>query len=700
MRRILLGLVVLLVGPVEQSFADELAVAGFSHPPNYARSTDSDDIRQLTDGALASFPIWTKKETVGWAATTPIAIQLQLSGKRGGPFPQAGTLRLHSAKGLSSGVDVPRHIDVYARDASNRLSVVGSLAPDSERVADKSTYWLDVPVQGATDSLVVVVHAAGAYIFLDEVRWEPAGVGQLPTSTTIEGDVRAALKDSTRRVSKALIQGAELEAEKAAVPVSEQAIVVWNEDPWGDIGAARAARPVSDQVAPVELRGYAGEHESACIGLVVGQALAESGLRVTVSGAPHKALKLYEVKPVVSANKKRVYDPLVPVEASGTLSARAGIPLYLWIDVDLAALGAGTHEFQVHLEGGPRTVTIPGHVVINPSQGNMKRPHGINWAYRSDMPIFQNASVVVQDLLSHGIDTFVAHPSEIPGSALDGTWSLTSNSHFQDVVRVAQQHGKLLLYLGWSETKNPVGFSSQTPVLSSSAKDRLTAWMKKLVTYLSEQGLSADRWALYVVDEPTPQGLKLIKAVAEAVKQWNPAVQVYSTLNAYSIPPIEVSDLRTVANTVDLWQPNRLILRGPIADFFKQLPKEWWFYGNPLSPAKQASPLHNYRMLAWWAWYYGAAGVGFWSYSDTAGSSAWDDIDGRRPDWAVVYETPSGIVSSRRWEAFREGLEDYALLSGRERTHVLQLMGPGEQNFDHWTSGKVNEVRKALLPAP
>ena len=330
----------------------------------------------------------------------------------------------------------------------------------------------------------------------------------------------------------------------------------------------------------------------------------------------------------------------------------------------------------------------------------MKRPHGINWAYRSDLPIFRNPSVVVQDLRSHGIDTFVAHPSEIPGVSLDGTWSLKPNSRFQEVVGVAKQQGKLLLYLGWSETKNPLGFSSQTPVLSSVAKDRLVAWTKKMVAYLSEQGLSPERWALYVVDEPTPQGLKLIKAVAEAVKQWNPAVRVYTTLNAYSTPPIEVSDLRNLANTVDLWQPNRLILRGPITDFFTQLPKEWWFYGNPLSPAKQASPLHNYRLLAWWAWYYGAAGVGFWSYSDTAGSSAWDDVDGKRPDWAVVYETPDGIVSSRRWEAFREGLEDYALLSGRERAQVLPLMGTGDQNFDHWTSGKVNEVRKALLPVP
>lgn len=64
-----------------------------------------------------------------------------------------------------------------------------------------------------------------------------------------------------------------------------------------------------------------------------------------------------------------------------------------------------------------------------------------------------------------------------------------------------------------------------------------------------------------------------------------------------------------------------------------------------------------------------AKGVGFWAYSDTSGSSAWDDFDGRRPDYAVVYENKNGPVSSRRWEAFREGIEDYQLFSAACERH-------------------------------
>ena len=79
--------------------ANALAVETFNHPPNYALSTDPYDIRQLTDGVLAPFPIWTSKQTVGWAALTPIAIRLRVpKGEANHPM-QAGTIRVHSATG-------------------------------------------------------------------------------------------------------------------------------------------------------------------------------------------------------------------------------------------------------------------------------------------------------------------------------------------------------------------------------------------------------------------------------------------------------------------------------------------------------------------------------------------------------------------------------------------------------------------------
>jgi hypothetical protein len=44
--------------------------------------------------------------------------------------------------------------------------------------------------------------------------------------------------------------------------------------------------------------------------------------------------------------------------------------------------------------------------------------------------------------------------------------------------------------------------------------------------------------------------------------------------------------------------------------------------------------------------------------------TAWDDFDGKYPDFSVIYEGPNNsIISSRRWEAWRMGIEDYELLT-------------------------------------
>lgn len=202
------------IGPAE---ANTLAVETFNHPPNYALSTDPYDIRQLTDGVLAPFPIWTSKQTVGWAALTPIAIRLRVpKGEANHPM-QAGTIRVHSAKGLGARVDIPRHIDVYTQGPGGQFQLVGSADPNSEALADKSSHWLAISVSAATDTLVVVLHAAGDYVFLDELEWSPIGAGNIPTAVALP-DVNAVIADSTRRTRDALTRAIEAEIRGATIP--------------------------------------------------------------------------------------------------------------------------------------------------------------------------------------------------------------------------------------------------------------------------------------------------------------------------------------------------------------------------------------------------------------------------------------------------------------------------------------------------
>ncbi|ULA63026.1 MAG: conserved exported protein of unknown function [Nitrospira sp.] len=679
--------------------ADTLSVETFNYPPNYALSTDPDDIRQLTDGRLAPFPIWTSKQTVGWAALTPIAIRLRVVKVGANPGVQAGTIRVHSAKGLSAGVDIPKHIDIYTQIPNGHFQLVGSADPNSDALADKQAHWLAIPVSAATDTLVVVLHAAGDYLFLDELEWRPAGTGQVPTVASLP-NISAILTDSTRRTRDTLIRAIETEIGRATIPLEASAMHVWLEDPWGTIEPKRARERVGAALPALRIQGYAGEHESLCLGVVAGREASGSGLWPTVTGIPSEAIRLFEVRPVMAASGQRVYDPLLPLNSTARIALHPGEPVYLWLDINLATLGPGIHRWTLRLEGASQTLLIDGTAtVMEYDRANLKPLNAVNWAYLSDLPILRQRDAATRDLAAHGINTFVAHPSDIPGLPLDGRWDTAQEARLAHTIAMAKQSGTLLLYLGWAANKNPVGYSSTHPAIDPAASARLLAWVETLDTYLTRQGLSRKQWALYPVDEPNLPGLRLLRVIADAVKRRHPTIQIYANLSAFADPPVRTSDLEDVRPLVDYWQPSLAVVRGPLGSWFTMLQRDWWLYSNPKSPAKLASPLHDFRLLAWWAWYYGAKGIGFWSYSDTSGSSAWDDLDSRRPDWAVVYESPDGIVSSRRWEAFREGLEDYALLTTRLTTKE-RIQRIGKSNFDQWNTSDIESVRQALLRDP
>ena len=113
---------------------------------------------------------------------------------------------------------------------------------------------------------------------------------------------------------------------------------------------------------------------------------------------------------------------------------------------------------------------------------------------------------------------------------------------------------------------------------------------------------------------------------------------------------------------------------GPVKKVAKRLlgadsGKLFWTYINPIGigPTK-ASPYHAYRLGVWRTWKEGMTGLGFWKYND----ARWDST-GKGPNWAVVYRSDAAdcpvevskqelVIPSKRWEATREGVEDYTYL--------------------------------------
>jgi hypothetical protein len=107
---------------------------------------------------------------------------------------------------------------------------------------------------------------------------------------------------------------------------------------------------------------------------------------------------------------------------------------------------------------------------------------------------------------------------------------------------------------------------------------------------------------------------------------------------------------------VDIWSPYLPRLsNAEEVTFYRQT-------GKPVVPyicaenKRVLDPYAFYRLFPWQVWRHGFHGCWIWTYLRG------DPWNGREWDGGMVYPGQGQIVTSRRWEMFREGLEDYLYL--------------------------------------
>ncbi len=142
----------------------------------------------------------------------------------------------------------------------------------------------------------------------------------------------------------------------------------------------------------------------------------------------------------------------------------------------------------------------------------------------------------------------------------------------------------------------------------------------------------------------------------------------------------------------------------PILDRIKQGKEVWWYVTqNPPRPYANFfvdfSAVEN-RMLFWQSWALGIRGVYYWcvnyvekDHDPYQGLADFTPVNG---DGFLVYPGEKGPVNSIRWEAIRDGIEDYDYLTLlTERVRALQKSGGNQALVDRAT--KALDL-KALVP--
>jgi hypothetical protein len=143
----------------------------------------------------------------------------------------------------------------------------------------------------------------------------------------------------------------------------------------------------------------------------------------------------------------------------------------------------------------------------------------------------------------------------------------------------------------------------------------------------------------------------------EIVREAAPQVRVTMTLGQATT----LEEATRMVPAVDIWAPHMpfVLADGPLMALLRQTGKPIWPYH--CAEDKRHWPTQNYRVWPWQLYRARVQGLWLWTYYRP------DPWDGHVWDGGVVYAGNRQIVTSRRWELLRQGLQDWLLLQKAEQ---------------------------------
>ena len=466
---------------------------------------------------------------------------------------------------------------------------------------------------------------------------------------------------------------------------------------------AQAANPlrITRKVVP-------GEHEPVSLNLfnvTDHELLVRVQFHALTNGVvvvPHRAVG------VPTSLGEVAWDAMPELDESGTLTIPSLASRELWLDVDLGAAKPGSHQVKLRLQAlnGAGVLDAPTHphsvpppetaieITLQVADFAMAAPGDFRlctWAAPE--------AAQLPDLLAHGNNVFTA---SLPAAKYDAQGHLAASDYNALDPVLSRLRGKdvVLMLMGIPSLHGESG--------SAAYRGDLKIFLDELVTHMAGAGFDIKHFALYPFDEPGGVGWTLVNPLVEFGKQVraiNPDLMLYVDGGG------ELPMFQAMAPYIDIWSPSIYMLaeKTPVMDVVRQSGKLHWSYNCGYGYSRPAGAnlknmnlVSDYRNAALFALRHNATGIGFWCYN--MGGDPWGRID---LEYMLVYPGRTGPVTSRRWEAVREGIEDYRIVTALRkclsedggakvpaavRTRIerlLQVSLPGlvDQSYEEMTRG-------------
>jgi len=454
----------------------------------------------------------------------------------------------------------------------------------------------------------------------------------------------------------------------------DQPYIVWHKNPLLSFSPNELPAGAAAEINRLYAPAYIGEYEAAAFMV---SNLSDRTLtgRVTLGDLMPPAhgprfsrdrITLRVTSFVETRAGKLVPDALVALNEADEITVPPGETRQVWLIMDARDAAPGEYSGTILLKPYERCfpakeVRVTLHVLpLTLPEGV---PQVILWRTPMDAEVAE-----LDDLIAHRVNVFIVDP--IPRPRADAEGNLLEEPDLSKLRKAAMRvkgHGTLLLSMAINEPWYHSFPGVKLEFLSPHWKKAFRSFVAAEIACLKECGYGYDEFAYYLKDEPYGKYLDQAAECAREIKKVDPRVMIFENPSGpYDATALEA--IKRADAVVDIWCPYIRRLQHEKAKkeaaFYRAVAKKGkaiWCYDCGVG-TKAYSPLGWYRKKGWFAWQKGLPGFGFWSYNCMY-NDVWDDYDHlERGDASVVYSRGPNPIPSRRWEAFRDGVEDYCCL--------------------------------------
>lgn len=651
-----------------------------STPPNYRYSAPSTDKISLTDGVFTNSQFWKNPSTVGWQ-NRQVTITIDLL-----KIEPIKSVFFNTARKSSVGVEFPQNIFVFLSDDNNKYHFAGDAANSSENESGDykiHKFSLD-QINSEARYVKIVVVPNGKRIFCDEIEIFK-GIHSKRTEQDIDkrnvesyADSLISVASNSRRL-KNVVNGLELKNEFLKKQLEENPdeaetilfksiseslqrkfntpFVVNKVNPWDSIN--EFYEPENDSsILDYEFFNVSGINKYAAF-TITNTAKTLEDFTFNILNGPNTNISLFHVPFVPSGKNFYVPDPLVPMDKLEIIPGSTQLFIF-----QLSSGPSGNSTAKIEIEASSKKVTL--NIGINTIKLDedvvSNLPNANIWAYLNTPILTGIEGEAGKDLAKHHINTVVINSRILP------KMGSSDYSDLIDYLKNFEKAENILLFTRFSSKgKGESGADFMAPKWKQSFSD----WYKNIARTIHENGFPEAKIFLYPYDEVRGKDIQDFESFAIWGKKEIPGLKIFATISNEEAK-------RKILPLVDIAQIQVK------KDLLRNLPAhtaEIWTYENG-SPARALSPYQFYRLKAWRAFFDDVQGVGFWSYSsenkELDRNHYSENLSVPTASYSVIYNgDDNSIISSRRWEAFSLGLEDYAILKiyankyGKDKTKNL-----------------------------